>query len=994
MINQLIARVIGSKNERDVKKLRPVVDQVNAHESRMSGLSDQALAGVTVELRARLAGGATLDDVLPEAFAAVREAGKRVLGMRHFDVQLIGGLVLHQGRIAEMKTGEGKTLVATLPAYLNALEGKGVHVVTVNDYLAHRDSEWMGRIYRFLGLSVGVIQHDLDDASRRAAYGSDITYGTNNEFGFDFLRDNMKYRLEDMVQRGHRYAIVDEVDSILVDEARTPLIISGPTDDSTDKYYNVDKVIPQLRRDVHYQVDEKHRTATFTEEGNERIEKILNLENLFDPIHMDLVHQLHNALKAHTLFKRDVEYLVKDGQVVIVDEFTGRQMPGRRWSDGLHQAVEAKERVKIERESQTYATITFQNYFRMYKKLAGMTGTAETEAAEFHKIYKLDVTVIPTNRKLIRHEHPDIVYRTEREKFNSIVRQIVSLYARGQPVLVGTISIEKSERLSELLLKIRAFFAPRPQYLSEVLLLSEIVPEAKEKELDGKLDADRCRQIVERPTRLKELLRELGLEVGETAERLMDVLDSGRVPHVVLNAKHHEREAEIVAQAGRIGAVTIATNMAGRGTDILLGGNPEFMARSELGPGAEISDYRKYKEAVERHRATTQVEHDRVVGLGGLFIIGSERHESRRIDNQLRGRAGRQGDPGAGRFYLSLEDDLMRIFGSDRISGLMQRLGMEEDEPIVHGMVTRAIERAQKQVEAQNFSMRKHLLEYDDVMNKQRETFYELRRDVLEGTAKAGDGAAETGEPVEPAAPTMPTAVDDYLRGYVLDLATQQLDGILAEAAPPEKEVDFEALGTALLDQYGIDLASRGGELTAMRAKPRDEIRAELLRIVREKHDRKEAELDAIAPGIMRRWEQEIILFVADGAWRDHLYQLDHLKEGIGLRGYAQRDPLVEYKRESFQMFEGMWETIESEIVRRIFLFKPEVRMPAPSAAAPAPVPVLPRPAPRKELTLSGSPSAAPPAASGGGARAGVEKVGRNDPCPCGSGKKYKKCHG
>src|SRR3954447_10449803 len=720
MIDTLLAKVFGTKNEREVKAMGPIIAGINALEPQLQQLSDEELAGKTQEFKQRLANGETLDDILPEAYAVVREAGWRVLHMRHFDVQLIGGYVLHKGKIAEMRTGEGKTLVATLPTYLNALEGKGVHVVTVNDYLARRDSEWMGRLYRFLGMSVGVIQHELNDQQRQVAYGSDITYGTNNEFGFDYLRDNMKFDLSAMVQRGHHFAVVDEVDSILIDEARTPLIISGPAEESTDLYYEVDRIIPRLKPGAvtrgdtkaedrealeatgDYIVDEKHKTVTLTETGMAKAEELLahRLQpgGMYDPVNMPLLHHINQALRAHTLFHRDVDYMVKDGEVVIVDEFTGRLMPGRRWSDGLHQAVEAKEKVKIERENQTLATVTFQNYFRKYKKLSGMTGTAETEAPEFAKIYKLDVIVIPTNREMRRVENPDLVFRTEKEKWEAIVTEILEEHKKGRPVLVGTVSIEKSEKLSAML--------------------------------------DRR-----------------GLKRGTTTGGGVDM-------HVVLNAKYHAQEAEFVAQAGRKGAVTIATNMAGRGTDILLGGNAEFMARQQclaeqiaerLSKGEErfVEDeqfvyfyhldafYRVPKDAYarifEHFKRQCDAEHDAVVPPGGLHIVATERHEARRIDNQLRGRAGRQGDPGASRFYLSLEDDLMRIFGSDRISGLMQKLGMEEGVPIEHGMVTRAIERAQKQVEAQNFAVRKHLLEYDDVMNKQRESIYSLRREILDG---------------------------------------------------------------------------------------------------------------------------------------------------------------------------------------------------------------------------------------------------------------------
>src|SRR5687767_13491061 len=775
MIGQLLAKVIGTQNERELKRLYPRVAQITALEPQVKPLSDEALRGKTAEFKGRVAAGESLGDLLPEVFAVVREAGRRVLNMRHFDVQLIGGMVLHSGKIAEMKTGEGKTLVATLPAYLNALAGKGVHVVTVNDYLARRDSEWMGRVYRFLGMTVGVIQHELTDAQRQVAYGADITYGTNNEFGFDYLRDNMKFDFSSMVQRGHHFAIVDEVDSILIDEARTPLIISGPAEESTDLYYEVDRIIPRLkagavtRGDVKaedreklestgdYIVDEKHKTVTLTETGMAKAEEMLqhrvapDSTGLYDPVNMPLLHHIHQGLRAHTLFRLDVDYMIKDGQVVIVDEFTGRLMPGRRWSDGLHQAVEAKEKVKIERENQTLATITFQNYFRKYKKLSGMTGTAETEAPEFDKIYKLEVVVAPTNRPLLRIENPDLVYRTSGEKFEAIVNDILEQQKTGRPTLVGTVSIEKSERLSTL-------------------------------------------------------LRKRGIK------------------HVVLNAKYHAQEAEIVAQAGRKGTVTIATNMAGRGTDILLGGNPEHMARQQclseqiaekLPRGEEkfVDDeefvyffhvdgfYRVRRPEWERifshFTRQTNGEHDDVVGVGGLHILGTERHEARRIDNQLRGRAGRQGDPGSSRFYLSLEDDLMRIFGSDRISGLMQRLGMEEGVPIEHGMVTRAIERAQRQVEAQNFSIRKHLLEYDDVMNKQREAVYGLRRQLLEGTITF---EAEDGEEAE----TLDT------RGYLMAIAEDLLDSTVARYLDDEtdpEEWELEAFRVAVTEIFALEPA-------------------------------------------------------------------------------------------------------------------------------------------------------------------------------------------
>jgi len=973
MINTLLAKVIGTQNDRELKKLRPTVARINELEPSVTGLSDAALRGKTADLRERVGRGEALDAVLPEAFAIVREAGKRVLNMRHFDVQLIGGMVLHSGKIAEMKTGEGKTLVATLPAYLNALEGKGVHVVTVNDYLARRDSEWMGRIYRFLGMSVGVIQHDLNDQERQAAYGCDITYGTNNEFGFDYLRDNMKFDLAHYVQRGHHFAIVDEVDSILIDEARTPLIISGPAEESTDLYYEVDRIIPKLaagrttRGDVKaedreelektgdYIVDEKHKTVTLTETGMAKAERMLahRLQpgGLYDPANMPLLHHINQALRAHTLFRLDVDYMIKDGGVVIVDEFTGRLMPGRRWSDGLHQAVEAKEKVKIERENQTLATVTFQNYFRKYGKLSGMTGTADTEAEEFAKIYKLDVMVIPTNRELKRIEEPDTVYRTEREKYDAIVNDILEKQQQGRPVLVGTVSIEKSERLSKLL-KLRG------------------------------------------------------------------------IKHVVLNAKYHAQEAEIVAQAGRKNTVTIATNMAGRGTDILLGGNAEFMGRQQtLGdqlaeklPKSEakfIDDdefvyfyhlenfYRVPRQAYDQIyralRQQTDAEHDDVVALGGLHIIATERHEARRIDNQLRGRAGRQGDPGSSRFYLSLEDDLMRIFGSDRISGLMQRLGMEEGVPIEHKMVTNAIARAQKQVEAQNFSVRKHLLEYDDVMNKQRESVYSLRRELLEGQIKL----------------TEEEAVDS--REYLMTLAEELLDDTAENYAGQEtdpEQRDYEGLKTAVADIYGVDVSDL--ETIPIEGLNPEEISDALWPPILTKYERKEA---LLPKEILRRVERDIMLQIVDSQWKDHLYSLDHLKEGIGLRGYGQKDPLVEYKKESFALFSAMKDRIEEEIVRYLWRLTPVIG----EEGAEPPAPVR-QPAPRRppQLTLSGPSQAPAPSPfgairSGGSASAVAEpprpartggddtikqvkreepKVGRNDPCPCGSGKKFKKCHG
>ena len=888
MFNAILTKIVGSKNERDLKKVQPAVQRINELEPEFARLSDIQLAEQTPRFRRRLADGEALDDLLPEAFAAVRETSKRVLSMRHFDVQLIGGMVLHQGRIAEMKTGEGKTLVATLPAYLNALDGKGVHIVTVNDYLAGRDAEWMGKIYRFLGLSVGCIQHPLTDPERREAYAADITYGTNNELGFDYLRDNMKYDLGECVQRAFNFGIVDEVDSILIDEARTPLIISGPAEESTDKYYKIDRIVPRLRRDLDYQVDEKARTVNLTEEGVEKAEKLLAVGNLFEPQNMDWVHHIYQALKAHILFKRDVDYMVKDGQVVIVDEFTGRLMPGRRYSDGLHQALEAKENVKIERENQTLATITFQNYFRMYPKLAGMTGTAETEAEEFYKIYKLEVNVIPPNRRLIRTEHSDVIYRTEREKFNAVVEEIEELHKAGRPVLVGTISIEKSEKLSNL-------------------------------------------------------LRRHG------------------IPHVVLNAKYHAKEAEIVAQAGRRKAVTIATNMAGRGTDILLGGNPDFLTlqtlrEKGLDPAAmPQAEYDKIRRHWIEHCPR---EHDEVVGLGGLHILGTERHEARRIDNQLRGRAGRQGDPGSSRFYLSLEDDLMRIFASDRISGIMQSLGMEEGVPIESRLVTRQIERAQRQVEARNFEIRKHLLEYDDVMNKQRVAIYNLRRELLEGADQ---------------------------REYVLELANDILVELIeqhtARDKPPD-EWDVEGLSVAVGNQFGIDIAAAGVDFkNGSHAELVDKLSAK----VRGSYEEKEAR---IGPEFMRFHERMIMLQVLDAQWKDHLYALDHLKEGIGLRGYGQRDPLIEYKKESFDMFEALNARREEESIRFLYRFEP-ISQEELAAREKAMEEARRRVQRQQNLVYSSGDGAAPAPA-----KRQTAKVGRNDPCPCGSGKKFKRCHG
>jgi preprotein translocase subunit SecA len=963
MIDALLAKVFGTKHEREIKAMAPTIAAINSLESQLQQLSDEDLAAKTIEFKDRIANGATLDDLLVEAFAVCREAGRRVLGMRHYDVQLIGGITLHRGKIAEMKTGEGKTLVATLPCYLNALAGKGVHVVTVNDYLARRDSEWMGRLYKFLGLTVGVIVHDLDDEQRKNAYGSDITYGTNNEFGFDYLRDNMKFSLSQCVQREHNFAIVDEVDSILIDEARTPLIISGPSEESTDKYYRINGILPKLVRGEviegkepgekyttgDYTMDEKHRSVALTEEGVHKIERLLDCGNLYDTVNMELNHHVQQALKAHVMFKRDRDYVVQDGEVVIVDEFTGRLMPGRRWSDGLHQAVEAKEGVKIQRENQTLATITFQNYFRMYKKLAGMTGTADTEAAEFGKIYKLDVTTIPTNRVMQRLEFQDIVYRTEEEKFRNAAKEIKERHETGQPVLVGTVSVEKSEKLSGV-------------------------------------------------------LKRMG------------------VRHEVLNAKNHEREAFLVAQAGRLGVVTVSTNMAGRGTDILLGGNPEFLAQEDvlklkqvdtLPPGEAplVADKNFYyfqrgemnyrvampvwQEHFQKHKAVCDKEHDEVVRLGGLHIVGTERHESRRIDNQLRGRSGRQGDPGSARFYLSLQDDLMRIFGGERMQNLMLKLGMEEDVPIESGLITKRIAAAQKAVETQNFSARKHILEYDDVMNKQRQAIYGMRRQLLEGADK---------------------------RERILEITRDILGSFIDTRCPKDQhpgQWDLTGLQSDVLTQFGVKLdPAELAELT------RDQMEEAAMEVLEKRYQEKEI---MISPELMRETERLIMLNVIDNQWKDHLLSMDHLKEGIGLRGYGQKDPLVEYKKESYLLFQDMMERIEDETIRYLYFLQrddsggmpgmpydeyeasggPEEPdddddQPVAVAAitekqreAQSAVQDFTRNLQRKKememekLQFVGG-EAGPPKQQ----VINNSKVGRNDPCPCGSGKKYKKCHG
>jgi preprotein translocase subunit SecA len=881
----LVARkVFGSRNDRELKRMRVAVNEINRLEPEISALDDDGLRARIAHWKERIspiedraARDDAMEEALPEIFAVVREAARRTLGQRHFDVQLIGGMVLHRGQIAEMKTGEGKTLVATLPAVLNALAGRGVHVVTVNDYLARRDSEWMGRIYNFLGLSVGVVVHGLGDPERKAAYACDITYGQNNEFGFDYLRDNMKFNLDDYVQRPHDYAIVDEVDSILIDEARTPLIISGASEESTDTYYVVDRVIPRLRPEEHYTVDEKLRTVALTEDGVTRAEQLLGVENLYDPRNILLLHHVNQGLKAHALFKRDVDYVVREGQVVIVDEFTGRLMPGRRWSDGLHQAIEAKENVKIESENQTLATITFQNYFRMYAKLAGMTGTAETEEQEFREIYNLDVMVIPTNRPMIRADHHDVVFKTEQEKFDAVIEEIRDCHERGQPVLVGTVSIEKSERVAAQLKK------------------------------------------------------------------------TG-VRHFVLNAKNHEREAEIVAQAGRPGAVTISTNMAGRGTDIVLGGNPEGLAAAEAGTRDPADP--KFAAALEKYRAQCAAAREDVLKAGGLHILGTERHESRRIDNQLRGRSGRQGDPGSSRFFLSLEDDLLRIFGADRLKGLMGKIGMEDGVPIEHRWISRAIENAQKKVEGHNFDIRKHLLEYDDVMNKQREVVYHRRRELLSGAP---------------------------LKEDILEMAVDQVGEIVRAHADPDKDPkdwEWKEIEDGFFQQFKFRPDFRNAEFNV----PEELID---LAVERVKALYDERERDFTEP-VMRQIEKIVMLQTLDSLWKDHLLAMDHLKEGIGLRGYGQLNPLVEYQKEGFTMFEALMRALQQDVVDKVFSVQvrreQDVRQIEEQQARPQKV----------VMSHGDQPVEQGPAT----VKREADKVGRNDPCPCGSGRKYKRCHG
>jgi preprotein translocase subunit SecA len=840
MAENFLTKVFGSKNERELKKIRPVVEKISALESQMQSMNDETLKAQTKIFKDRLNNGESLDDILPEAFATVREASVRTLKMRHFDVQLIGGIVLHQGKIAEMKTGEGKTLAATLPAYLNALSGKGVHIVTVNDYLAKRDTEWMGHIYKFLGLSVGCILHGLTDEERKAAYGSDITYGTNNEFGFDYLRDNMKFDIDTIVQKELNFAIVDEVDSILIDEARTPLIISGPAEKSTDLYHHVNTIIPRLVSEKDYTVDEKARSAVLTEEGVAKAEKLLKVENLYDPKYIELLHHVNQALKAHVLFKRDVDYIVKNGEVIIVDEFTGRLMPGRRYSEGLHQALEAKESVKIENENQTLATVTFQNYFRMYDKLAGMTGTADTEAAEFKKIYDLDVMVIPTNKPMIRKDNSDVIYKTRKEKFDAALNEIIELNKKGQPVLVGTISIDVSESFSNKLKK-------------------------------------------------------------------------RGIKHSVLNAKNHEKEAEIIALAGQKAAVTISTNMAGRGTDIVLG--------------------------------------EGVTELGGLHILGTERHESRRIDNQLRGRSGRQGDPGSSRFYLALEDDLLRIFGGERITGIMERLGMEEGEPIENKLISKAIENAQAKVEGHNFDIRKQLLEYDDVMNQQREVVYRQRREALNGKS-------------------LKPAIEEMIQ----DKAEEIAYGLIDEKTFPD-EWDWKGLKKAVFKQFNFRLDKIDEDV--MDGLNREDLAQLISDNAFKIYNEKEA---AVGSEDFRHLERIVMLQTVDNLWKDHLLSMDHLKEGIGLRGYAQQDPLIVYKREGFELFQEMVSRIKEETLGILFRIQ---------ISEPQDISELQQPKEQKLVFSSGDePAKKNPV------KRSQEKVGRNAPCPCGSGKKYKKCCG
>ncbi len=881
MISALAKKIFGTQNERELKAIQPIIVKINSMEAEFEKLSDEQLRAKTEEFKARLKKGETLDAILPEAFAVCREGGKRSLGMRHYDVQLIGGISLHRGKISEMRTGEGKTLVGTLAVYLNALEGKGVHVVTVNDYLAARDAEWMGKLYRFLGLSVGVIIHGLNDQERKENYNCDITYGTNNEYGFDYLRDNMKFRFEDYVQRELNFAIVDEVDSILIDEARTPLIISGPTDENSDKYFTVNKIIPYLQKETHYTIDEKSKTASLNETGMSKVEELLNVTSLYDPDNIEILHHVHAALKAHAIFKKDVDYVVRDGKVVIVDEFTGRIMPGRRWSDGLHQAVEAKEGVDVENENQTLASITYQNYFRMYKKLAGMTGTADTEAEEFKKIYNLDVMLIPTNKPTRRVDQDDVIFKDKPSKYKAIVKEIQACYERGQPVLVGTAHIDKSEEVSEYLRR-------------------------------------------------------------------------AKIPHNVLNAKHHEREAEIIAQAGRFKAVTIATNMAGRGTDILLGGNPEFLAKRDV-----AEEDPSYKEVIAKYKTQCEAEKQKVTAAGGLYILGTERHESRRIDNQLRGRAGRQGDPGTSRFFLSLDDELFRVFGGDRIKNLMGG-SLEDDEPIEHPWLSRAIENAQKKVEGHHFDTRKHVLQYDDVMNQQRKIVYGMRKEIL---------SAELGQ-------------KELLEDFMMFLA----EG-LAEDYGHDKQApstwSWDELNRTLQTVFHPSVSVTESDLKITKdLKGVGALSKTIYDALHKRYDEKTAELGQFMPEV----EKMFSLSTIDTLWKEHLKHMDHLREGIGLRGYAQKDPLLEYKKESFLMFKMMDAQMKQDVIGKIF----NVQL-APQQEEKVIERFEEKMEREVQMTMShGEPGTA---AAPEPVRAD-KKPGRNDPCFCGSGKKYKACHG
>ncbi len=981
MFNYVAQKLVGTKNQRELKKLQPLVVRINEREPWAKALTDDQIREQIVAWRKEIAAveskqkAAVLERILPDCFALTRESSVRALGMRHFDVQLIGGMALHKGTIAEMKTGEGKTLVATLPCVLNALEGKGVHVVTVNDYLAKRDAEWMGRLYRFMGLTTGCVVHGLSDRQRQKEYGCDITYGQNNEFGFDYLRDNMKFRLADYVQRELHYAIVDEVDSILIDEARTPLIISGPSEESTDKYYKINKIIPSLIRDRDFTVDEKARSVVLSDEGVEKVESKLAVVNLYDPEQIETLHHVEQALRAHTLYRKDHEYVVKDGEVIIVDDFTGRLMPGRRWSDGLHQAVEAKENVKIENENQTLATVSFQNYFRLYSKLCGMTGTADTEAGEFADIYKLDVLVIPTNRVNVRKDQQDTVYKTEREKFTAVCNEIEQLHKEGRPVLVGTVSIAKSEVVAQLLKK-------------------------------------------------------------------------RGVPHDVLNAKQHEREAELVAQAGRRGRITISTNMAGRGTDILLGGNPEFLAKREVGTEptpnsiegalvqqrmaqvgpdekvapvtavevdtalhAAFADWKaRYDAAVAKYKDECKAEHDEVVRVGGLHILGTERHESRRIDNQLRGRSGRQGDPGSSKFYLSLEDDLMRIFASDRISKLMETFGVQENEPIEHPWLTKAIQGAQERVEGQNFDIRKNLLEYDDVMNQQRKTIYGMRKEVLAAGAPVPLVWFTEDPKTKKKSRHEKVVTWQDQQEHLYDLIEDLIIELVEEAVPRSKNAEWDpaALTTRVKEQFNVDINLKDAH------PDKEKLQLDIFNVVEKKLKQKFETLG----DDYRAYSQWLYLNAIDQLWKDHLLQMDHLRTGIHLRGYGQKDPKIEYKKEGFELFQIMKGRIAASTVSMIMRVEPVQAQPAaPPMAQPAAhaqaatrapaqgaqsgtLPPLPLRRQQRTIETHGE----SPSASGGGdggaavqsstpiVRAGP-RVGRNDPCPCGSGKKYKKCH-